>query len=156
MRAPKGVGDAWCQPCHSDYHREWMKDPENRESLRQRRFEQERLNPALVKFRQVRARAKQRGIPFNARVEDFIVPETCPVLGVPLRREYGTGKANGDSPSVDRVIPALGYVTGNIRIISNRANLLKNDASLDELKNLVSYVEGHLRLRHPASSEPDT
>jgi len=132
-----------------------MKDPQNRESLRQRRFEQERLNPAFAKFRKVRARAKQTGIPFRARVEDFEIPEVCPVLGIPLRREYGTGKAKGDSPSVDRVIPSLGYVTGNIRVMSNRANLLKNDASLEELKSLVSYVEEHLRLLHQASSDSD-
>jgi hypothetical protein len=35
----------------------------------------------------------------------------------------------------------LGYVRGNVTIISNRANRIKNDASLDEVRKVVSWLE---------------
>lgn len=46
-----------------------------------------------------------------------------------------------NSPSLDRMIPALGYVASNVRVISYRANAIKRDATLDELRALVAYVE---------------
>ena len=41
------------------------------------------------------------------------------------------------SPSLDRIIPSLGYVKGNIRVISFRANTLKNNATLSELELIL-------------------
>lgn len=41
---------------------------------------------------------------------------------------------NEDSPSIDKVIPELGYVRGNVWVISNKANRIKNNATLEELK----------------------
>lgn len=34
-----------------------------------------------------------------------------------------------------------GYVPGNIRVISNRANLLKSDATVEELRKVIDYME---------------
>lgn len=45
------------------------------------------------------------------------------------------------SPSLDKIIPSLGYVPGNVRIISARANLLKNDATVDELRAILKDAE---------------
>lgn len=52
--------------------------------------------------------------------------------------------ANDDSPSIDRFDNALGYVKGNIRVISTRANLLKRDATVDEVRRLLAYMEGRV------------
>jgi len=38
-------------------------------------------------------------------------------------------------------IPEKGYVKGNIWVVSLRANKLKNDATLQELKTLVENLE---------------
>lgn len=66
--------------------------------------------------------------------EDFIIPEKCPVLGLSLKRgDYG---AKYNSPSIDRIIPGLGYTKGNVRIISYRANWLKNNATPEEIELL--------------------
>lgn len=85
-----------------------------------------------------RQRAKKQGVPFNLSPDDFEIPEMCPVFGFKL--EVGNSGFNPFSPSIDRIIPILGYVKGNIQIISYRANELKRDASLDELEMLVSYL----------------
>lgn len=79
-----------------------------------------------------KSRAQKRDIPFDLEVEDISIPEVCPVLQIPLI------KGDPDAtPSIDRIIPDLGYVKGNVRIISNRANMLKNNATLEELQLIL-------------------
>ena len=84
-------------------------------------------------------RAAKFGIPFNISPDDFEIPTYCPVFGFKL--EVGHKGFNASSPSLDRKIPKLGYVKGNIQVISYRANELKRDASLDELKKLVAFLQ---------------
>ncbi len=65
----------------------------------------------------------------------------CPVLGLKLAWCFGQrASANHSSPSIDRIIPEFGYVRDNIRIISNRANHLKNNASPRELRSVADYA----------------
>jgi hypothetical protein len=81
-------------------------------------------------------RAKVESLPFDIEVSDIVIPAVCPVLGKPF--------VIGDpdwTPSLDKVIPELGYVKGNVYVISNRANRLKNDATLAELQEIVSYIQ---------------
>ena len=85
-------------------------------------------------------RAKIRNVPFDLSPDDIVIPEFCPVLGIRLSLNRGGG-FKASSPSVDRRIPSLGYVKGNIRVISYRANEIKRDASLEELKMLVRFLE---------------
>jgi len=47
-----------------------------------------------------------------------------------------------DTPSVDRFDNTKGYTRDNIRVISLRANLLKKDATVDEVRKLLVYMEG--------------
>ena len=85
-----------------------------------------------------KARAKKKNLPINIGVEDIIVPEFCPVLGVRLER--GIGKAQWNSPSLDRINPKLGYVKGNIMIISHKANTIKQNASTEEIRLVLDYM----------------
>ncbi len=43
--------------------------------------------------------------------------------------------------TLDRVVPSLGYVKGNVRVISFRANRLKNNATIDEIRAILAYME---------------
>lgn len=88
-----------------------------------------------------KARARRDGLPFNLSIDDIVIPDTCPVLGIPIR--VAEGRMSAGSPTLDRVIPRYGYVRSNVRLISWRANALKNNASLLELKKLVNYMEDH-------------
>lgn len=85
-------------------------------------------------------RAKSAGVPFDLIPEDIRIPATCPVLGVALVRGRGRGRATDWSPSIDRVVPELGYVRGNVEVISMRANRIKNNATLEELEAIVDYL----------------
>lgn len=92
-------------------------------------------------FNNARIRARAKGLPFSITKEDIVVPAVCPVLGVPLT--LPVGNSPGDtSPSLDRIIPALGYVPGNVRVISYRANRIRNDATIAELEAVLAYAKG--------------
>jgi len=104
----------------------------------------ERRNRVSHLFYNARNRARKRGLPFDIEKSDIVIPEVCPVLGIALAFSPGPGgRGFGDtSPSVDRMVPELGYVRGNIRVISYRANSLKKDATVAELEAVLSYMRG--------------
>jgi hypothetical protein len=86
-----------------------------------------------------KARAKERGVPFDLDVKDLLpLPIVCPVLGI--RLTFNGGRMKRNSPSLDRMKPELGYVRGNVRVISQRANGLKSDATSEELEAVSRYV----------------
>ncbi len=84
-------------------------------------------------------RAKQKGVPFALTANDIVVPEVCPVLGIPLF----IGKNRGPkkhSPTLDRIRPALGYVPGNVTVISGYANWIKADATSQEVQKVAEWM----------------
>ena len=84
-------------------------------------------------------RAKKLGLDFNLELSDIFIPETCPLLGIVLERKPGV---QADSaPSLDRLDSSFGYVKGNVWVISWRANNIKGNSSLEELKRLVEGLE---------------
>lgn len=46
-----------------------------------------------------------------------------------------------DAPSLDKVVPRLGYVPSNIVVCCYRCNAVKNDASPQELRALADAIE---------------
>lgn len=89
--------------------------------------------------RSAKARARSSGVPFKITADDITIPQKCPVLGIPLI--VGQSQATDHSPSLDRVVPLLGYVPGNILVLSNRANRIKNDATIPELRLVADFFE---------------
>lgn len=114
----------------------YKKKSKNQHEQKMRRLER---NPTDELYRAAKARAKRKGVPFNIEQSDLRVPETCPVLGVQLIRIGG--RRTDASPSVDRTKPELGYVKGNVQVISWRANNLKSNATVEELKAVLRYLE---------------
>jgi len=90
-------------------------------------------------YRAAKCRAKRAGLVFNIALEDIVIPEICPVFGTPFIK--GSWKNHAYSPSLDRIETSKGYEPGNVWVISHRANLIKNDASLGELKLLVTALK---------------
>ena len=100
-----------------------------------------------------RQRTRITGRPFEDGIlEELLkigIPERCPVYGIPIRQggtQYsGRGRTRTDnSPSLDCVIQQLGYVRGNVRIISWIANRHKDNASADQHEMIVKYIRSHL------------
>lgn len=93
-------------------------------------------------YSRLKVRAKQQGLPFNIEKSDLIFPDTCPLLGIPIAISH-PNKMN--CVSWDRIIPELGYVKGNVRAISVKANIMKNNANKEELEtfaqNILQYIK---------------
>lgn len=106
---------SWCKCCIREKKREYYLN--NRE--------QKLLEHA-------RARARKFDMPFNITVEDVVIPEYCPYLNIKITDNNGKGRT-GTNPSLDRINNSLGYVKGNVQVISDKANTMKNSATLDEL-----------------------
>lgn len=106
--------------------------------------ENARRNPAVYAFAKKQRSARARGVPFTISLSDVDFPDTCPALGIPLIWGIGTrkGRTGGraNSPSFDRLDPTKGYVPGNVVIISNRANTIKQDASSRELQMMADWL----------------
>ena len=100
-----------------------------------------RENPEKALLSGCKKRAKKKGLPFNLDLDDVIIPEKCPVLGVKLSHNRGQGGPGWSSPTVDRVVPEKGYIKGNVRVISNRANFIKTNATADELMAVAKYCK---------------
>lgn len=93
-------------------------------------------------YRHAKERAARLGIPFSLELVDISIPETCPVLGILLVRR---SKTSPGSPTLDRLIPRLGYTKENTRVISHRANTIKNSASLEEIRKVMEWMEKEVR-----------
>lgn len=88
-----------------------------------------------------RQTARKKEIEFALTAEDIPeIPDFCPVFPW-IRLEHRTGKGRvglfPDSPPIDRIDSSKGYVPGNIRIVTLRANVLKSDGTLREFEALV-------------------
>lgn len=91
----------------------------------------------------IRSRAKAKGIPFDLTAEylQSIYTDNCPVLGIPFERRSDRNNNSPASPTVDRIVPSLGYIKGNVIIVSRRANNIKSDGKLDDLRAVLNFYE---------------
>lgn len=96
-------------------------------------------NPCYASFKTRQHFASKKGIEFTIKFEEMVYPDYCPVLGIKL--EHGNGKPIDASPTIDRIDNSKGYVPGNVHVISYKANRMKSNATVGELKMLVAYFE---------------
>lgn len=89
--------------------------------------------------RALKSKCKKLGIIFGITYQDildvFPLDNRCPVLGVELILTHSRY-----NPSVDRLKPGLGYVKGNITVISAKANSIKNDATAEEVRKVADWL----------------
>jgi hypothetical protein len=102
-------------------------------------------NPLTDMISAAKRRAKNKSLPFDIGPEDLKIPEYCPILGLRIEpKPYEPGKksagATPNSPSLDRIVPELGYVKGNVQVISYQANAMKNAANSRELHKFAEWV----------------
>lgn len=95
-------------------------------------------NPVRKILQCARSRAKKYGLEFNLEASDIIVPVTCPVLGIAIA--CSNAGFSDSSPTLDRIDNSLGYVKGNVAVISWRANRIKCDATPEELAAIARYA----------------
>ena len=95
-------------------------------------------HPERALLGSAKARAKKYAVPFALTPADIIIPKRCPALGIALQRRLGASADN--SPTLDRIIPSLGYVRGNVEIISSLANRIKTNASVEQIALVLKWL----------------
>lgn len=97
-------------------------------------------------------RAKQRalktGREFSISVNDIIIPDICPILGIKINMNSGKSGAYKNSPSLDRIDNSKGYTKKNIQVISQLANAMKCHASVEELQNFADWINSTFPREH--------
>jgi hypothetical protein len=128
--------------------RKWAaENPERRQNIQATYNKRRRSDPltwAKYSVGAIRIRSGKKGLPFNLTAADIraAIPSDmkCPALGIVMT--FGGNGFNRNTASVDRIIPELGYVVGNIAVISLWANLIKQDVSSPNmLRAVADYME---------------
>lgn len=145
---------SWCRNCHRDNDKtRYSENPEyfatkNKawtDANRQQRTESSaawrKANPKQTMILRARKRAKLQGLDCTLSAGDFEVPDLCPVLGIPLRYNWGVRGQTGNSPSLDRIDNSKGYISGNVQVISAQANKMKNNADVATLQSFARWVK---------------
>lgn len=87
----------------------------------------------------IRLNAVKRGMVVDPSVTPdflrYITSDTCPVTLEPL--DFGTKGQSRMNPSLDRLVNEVGYVAGNICVLSQRANRAKGEMTFDEVVALA-------------------
>jgi len=86
-------------------------------------------------------RSIAQNLPHDIDLEylESIATDECPVFKTPFVWGQGNG-AHPYRPSVDRVIPELGYIKGNVVFISLKANTIKQDVTEKELYAVADWL----------------
>jgi len=129
------------------YRIKYEAKPEVKETIQKRNRYWWKTNQEKWFFYSAKGRAKKEGCDFNIEPSDIRIPEVCPILGIKLTK--GEGCVTEASPSLDRIIPGLGYVKGNIQVISFKANTIKSNATPEELRKVADWSEKNSQSAKP-------
>lgn len=131
----------------SEYSKWYWSQPENKErrklmAKKNWKLRQSQMGLSYVKAMLVRCkyRAERKGIEFNLTENDVNIPKNCPVLKIKLEPNDIKG-GSYNSPSLDRIDNTKGYVKGNVHVISKRANMIKTDATIEEIEAVLKYFK---------------
>lgn len=127
LKRPPEKNILTCKQCH------------DRANRLQKKYRNKEEYPRLLLLSNAKTRSKQFNLPFDLCIDDIVIPNICPILGIPLKA--GNNNHLPSSPSLDRIIPELGYVRGNVCVISYKANQMKSDLTREILLKLLSYIE---------------
>jgi hypothetical protein len=143
-----------CKQCQDIYRNIWAKENKERSDksckiYRARKEVKEKRNNYQRKWRsnnlnwelwyKAKTRSIEQLLPFNIEPSDILIPSHCPILGIEL---YITRNTIGDnSPTVDKIFTELGYIKGNIIVISAKANRIKNNSTIEELEKVYTWYK---------------
>jgi len=129
----------WNGYATEEEYREYQKQyyEKNKKDIAQKK----KNDPWNNKLRHAKLRAQKAGVPFDLTRDylDSIRVSHCPILGIELKYTENT-KICDDSATIDRIVPELGYVPGNIQMLSHKANRMKSNATSEQLIMFAKWV----------------
>lgn len=137
----------WSKVQQDEYNKRYYVD--NRDKIMKASTEYKSVyrfkNPHNYICAAARRRARMLGQEFDITWRDIIIPDKCPILGIPLF--FTPGKNSANSPSLDRVNNDRGYTKDNIQVISYEANRMKSDHTIETLERVLEYIKNHNKER---------
>jgi hypothetical protein len=115
--------------------------------LRPIRFRAQTLRSGIVE------RSRERGLPFDSdyftvdRLMSWLANDPrCECCNCTLDVGFKFDRVVRDaSPSLDRMVPELGYVKGNVSLICWRCNRIKGIATADDLERVAVWMRSKLQ-----------
>ncbi len=112
------------------------------DNARERNRQHKMEDPLNHMYSRLKKSAKDDNKVFSIKLEDLKFSDRCPIYGT----EWDLSHIRSDqTPTVDRVDNTKGYIKGNVKIISWKANRLKHTASLKEIEALAKYMKEHYK-----------
>lgn len=94
-------------------------------------------------------RSKKQDRPINVTLDDLIElwykqDSKCAISGIPFNLDFPEkdGEPRFDAPSIDRIVPELGYTKGNIRLVIYQINMAIGPYGLERLLETISKIRG--------------
>lgn len=125
-----------CKMCTNERKDAWRRLDPQRHCVRHRNWRIRNAKSSILSH--IKYKCKRLNIEFSITQDDIIIPNTCPILGISIFA--GSGVPGPNSPSVDRLDPFKGYVSGNVWVISHKANAMKQDATSKELLAFANWA----------------
>ncbi len=109
-----------------------------------------RSNRPQKLFMAARTRAKRGGLPFSITADDVraVWPQDncCPIMQIPFQSDRRGEVSKRHGATLDKLDPKLGYVKGNIAVISWQANVIKQDCTDPAIfRRIADWLSTHLR-----------
>ena len=137
-----------CKECDNAYARKRREKDVEGHRNKARKYVQEKKHVHTWRLHQLlhqaRRRAKEKNVPFSLTLQDVIdkypADGKCPVFKFDLK--WGDRGFRETSPSIDRIVPSLGYTPDNVQVISWKANRIKCDHSISDLETVLLFLKG--------------
>jgi hypothetical protein len=108
-----------------------------------------------------RSRAAREKVPFSLTLQDLIdiATDECPIFHTPFVwgiSGLGKGRTRPDSPTLDRILPHLGYIKGNVAFLSYRANRIKDNGTMQEHYDIADWIWSHINAKEITTTSVST
>ena len=108
-------------------------------------------------FYNARSRAKAENLPFELTYEYLlsIATDECPIFKTPFtwgESKLGKGKTQLGTPQLDKIIPELGYVIGNVAFLSRKANKMKDNGTMQEHYAIADWIWEHTHAKKKSTT----
>lgn len=125
-----------------EYRKNWAKENKDKLAINSKKY-QERY-PEKKMLKASKQNAKARNLEHTITLEDIVIPEYCPYLGIKLTTKVESTNV-ASTVSLDRIDSSKGYISGNVQVISRLANQMKSNANKEQLitfaKNVLNLYE---------------
>ena len=108
-----------------------------------------------------RCRARRDNLPFDITHEylQSIATDECPVYGIMFEwgpSKLGKGYTKENCPNLDRIVPEKGYVKGNVAFISQKANRIKDNGTMQDHYAIADWIWERINAEQKESTSVST